>query len=122
MWFLRLIIKFARAYPKTFIVVFVFLAAGGLIGENLESRQINRLTAEAPAEVLEVSESLILTRYPSTYITYRYVVGGKTIAGKTTKDGRVSRLYPVGKTNKVCYKPANPQESEIYQLGHQCGH
>ena len=123
MWLLlRLIIKFARAHPVTFIVLFLALAAIGFIVQIFFQLQLDRLTANAPAEVLKVRESPLFTHRPQTFITYRYVVGENPLVNETTKDNRVSMDYPVGKTVTACYNPDKPEDSEVYEPNHDCHH
>ncbi len=56
-----------------------------------------------------------------TEIDYRYTVNGKTYDGYAEKDGDVQRDFPSGGQAIVCYNPSNPDESDVFPVGHKCG-
>ncbi len=56
-----------------------------------------------------------------TEIDYRYVVNGKTYEGYTEKDGDVQRDFQPNSKAVVCYNPSNPEESDVFKIGHKCG-
>ena len=116
----------------------IVLVAGVIVAVIVwrDRRRLARLTAEAPAEVLNVdvishtSNSGVgnangrRRRHRTTHetdITYRYAVGGGTIVGTTSKAGDVHQTFRVGRPAKVCYNPAQPEESEVFPPDHKCG-
>jgi hypothetical protein len=48
-------------------------------------------------------------------------VGGKSYTGYSEKDGDVQRDFQVGGQAKVCYNPANPEESDVFPASSKCG-
>jgi hypothetical protein len=115
------------------ISFFAFLLAG--CSGNDFSR---RLTAEAPAEITSVvldrdrkttrrrsgSNNRRRTTTKTTYetdISYRYIVNGQVYNGETEKDGDMTGTYRNGSRVKVCYNPAQPDESDVFETGHRCG-
>lgn len=97
-----------------------------------------RLTAEASGEITSVvldhdrkitsrrsgSNSRRRTTTKTTYetdISYRYTVNGQVYNGETEKDGDVTGRFRAGSPVKVCYNPAQPDESDVFEAGHRCG-
>lgn len=108
------------------VVAAVLLLAG--VFYWLNRRRQARLTAEAPAEVTSVYVERNRRRTGNTRrtdtdtkISYRYVVGGRTLEGSYTKDGDQSASFRAGAPAKVCYNPARPEESEVFTPAHVCG-
>lgn len=114
------------AIAAVIIVVLLVLGIGFSIYFGYQRHQrLARLTAEAPAQVLEVnvtsSKRRRSSRNYSTRITYRFEVDGRTIETEWTKSDDVSDEYAVGRRAKVCYDPANPDDNEIFTLSYRCG-
>ena len=112
------------------IVVGLVLAIGGALFFSYQRHQrLIRLTAEAPAQVLEVkvtsnnhnSNSNRTARTYSTRITYSFQVDGRTIETEWTKSGDVSDDFEVGRRAKVCYDPEHVDDNEIFPLNYRCG-
>jgi hypothetical protein len=90
----------------------------------LTRQRLARLTAEAPASVTSVNldTGSRKKRFDTdTRISYRYVVGGRTLDGAYTKNGDQRSVFRVGMSAKVCYNPARPEESEVFTPDHRCG-
>jgi hypothetical protein len=114
------------------IVLGVFMTGAVIFFSWQRHQHLVRLTAEAPAQVLEVkltsrdrnrntnTNSSASPTY-STRITYRFQANGRTIETEWTKSDDVSDEYTVGGRAKVCYDPANPDENEIFTLSYRCG-
>ena len=102
------------------------LAIGAFIFFSWQRHQrLVKLTAAAPAQILEVkvtskkrSES---SRNYSTRITYSFQAQERTIETEWTKSDDVSDEYEVGRRAKVCYDPSNPDDNEIFTLSYRCG-
>src|SRR3712207_2724270 len=114
------------------IVLFCGVVVALLVRQNRQRRA--RLTAEAPAEILNVDVVTDTTRRASsanrrrsgrttheTVIDYRFDAGGRTVRGTTDKSGDVHKDYKVGGPAKACYNPSNPEESEVFTADHECG-
>ena len=56
-----------------------------------------------------------------TEIEYSYSVGGRNFDGYSEKDGDVQRDFPAGAPVVVCYNPSNPEESDVFAAGTNCG-
>jgi hypothetical protein len=127
------------AIAAVVMIVLGVLMTGAVIFFSWQRHQhLIRLTAEAPAQVLEVkvtsrdhnrstnsnTNSNInspSSRTYSTRITYRFQANGRTIETEWTKSDDVSDEYTVGGRAKVCYDPANPDDNEIFTLSYRCG-
>jgi hypothetical protein len=108
------------------MVMIGVLAIGAFIFFSWQRHQrLARLTAEAPAQVLDVnvtsSKRRRSSRNYSTRITYRFEVDGRTIETEWTKSDDVSDEYALGRRAKVCYDPAHPDDNEIFTLSYRCG-
>ena len=93
-----------------------------------DERRRTRLTAEVPAEIVEVyvnrsrnNEEARPGRIESMRISYRYVLDGEIFARTTTVSSMAGKEFKVGGPAKVCYNPANPNEAELFQVNHKCG-
>jgi hypothetical protein len=117
-----------------FLVSFFAFVFAGCSGDDFS----RRLTAEAPAEITSVvldrdrkttrrrsgSNNRRRTKTKTTYetdITYRYTVNGRAYEGETEKDGDVTGSFRAGSSVKVCYNPAQPDESDVFENNHRCG-
>lgn len=127
------------AIAAVLMIVLVIFFAGAAIFFSIQRHQwLSKLTAEAPAQALEVkvishdfnrnnnsnTNSNInspSSRTYSTRITYRFQANGRTIETEWTKSDDVSDEYTVGGRAKVCYDPSNPDENEIFTLSYRCG-
>lgn len=118
------------AIAAVVVIVLGVLATGVFIFFSWQRHQrLVRLTAEAPAQVLEVKVTSKATsnnrrssaRNYSTRITYSFQAQGRTIETEWTKSDDVSDQYEVGRRAKVCYDPANPDDNEIFTLSYRCG-
>lgn len=56
-----------------------------------------------------------------TEIEYSYSVNGKNYDGYSEKDGDVQRDFQAGAPVVVCYNPSNPEESDVFTAGTNCG-
>ena len=113
----------------------IFSAA--IILSVINSGCASKLTAEATAEITRVAldrDTKTTKRKTSsnkrrkktktsveTEIDYRYAVNGKTYEGYSEKDGDVQSDFQRGSQAVVCYNPANPEESDLFNAGYKCG-
>lgn len=86
-----------------------------------EDRRLSKLTATAPGQVTRVvihtdSES----DESSTIVHFVYAVDGETLSDQSTKAGDASDTFLQGAAVTVCYDPAKPAETEVYQPGRAC--
>lgn len=118
------------AIAAVVMIVLGVLATGAFIFFSWQRHQrLVRLTAEAPAQVLEVkvnskassNNRRSSSRNYSTRITYRFQAQDRTIETEWTKNDDVSDQYEVGRRAKVCYDPSNPDDNEIFTLSYRCG-
>jgi hypothetical protein len=118
------------AIAAAVMIVLGVLATGAFIFFSWQRHQrLARLTAEAPAQVLEVNVTSNnrnrnrngSSRDYSTRITYRFQANGRTIETEWTKSDDVSDEYAVGRRAKVCYDPDNPDHNEVFTLSYRCG-
>ena len=117
-----------------FLVSLFAFAFAGCSGDDFS----RRLTAEAPAEITSVvldrdrkttrrrsgSNNRRRTKTTTTYetdIEYRYTVNGKVYDGVSEKDGDLTGSFRSGASVKVCYNPAQPEESDVFENNHRCG-
>ncbi len=117
-----------------FLIPFSAFVFAGCSGDDFS----RRLTAEAPAEITSVvldrdrkttrkrsgSNNRRRTTTKTSYetdITYRYTVNGQVYNGESEKDGDVTGRFRAGSPVKVCYNPAQPDESDVFESGHRCG-
>jgi hypothetical protein len=117
-----------------FLVPFFIVIFASCSGDNFS----RRLTAEAEGEITSVvldrerkttrrrsgSSNRRRTTTKTTYetdISYRYNVNGQTYNGETEKDGDVTGSFRSGSRVQVCYNPAQPDESDVFENGHRCG-
>jgi hypothetical protein len=87
-------------------------------------KRVARLTAKAPASVTSVSldRGSRKKRFDTdTRVSYRYVVGGRTLDGAFTKNGDQRSTFKAGMSAKACYNPSKPEESEVFKPDHRCG-
>ncbi|HEV7744301.1 MAG TPA: DUF3592 domain-containing protein [Pyrinomonadaceae bacterium] len=120
------------------IVIGVFVIGAALFFSYQRHQWLEKLTAEAPAQVLAVKVTRQSTTPNqnnsqnqnagnnstptfSTRITYSFQADGRTIETEWVKSGDVSEEYEVGRRAKVCYEPANPNNNEIFPLSYRCG-
>jgi hypothetical protein len=121
------------AIAAVVMIVLIVLMTGAFIFFSWQRHQhLVRLTAETPAQVLEVKvvsrdrnrNTNINRSSSSTYstrISYRFQANGRTIETEWTKSDDVSDEYTVGGRAKVCYDPTNPDDNEIFTLSYHCG-
>ena len=110
-------------------MVGIFATGGFIYFRWQRNQRLIRLTAEAPAQVLEVKVTDKVTNNNrrssphnySTRITYRFQAQGHTIETEWIKSNDVSDEYEVGRRAKVCYDPSNPDDNEIFTLSYRCG-
>jgi hypothetical protein len=117
-----------------FLVSFFAFVFPGCSGDDFS----RRLTAEASAEITSVvldrdrkttrrrsgSNNRRKTKTTTTYetdISYRYTVNGRVYEGESEKDGDVTGSFRAGSSVKVCYNPAQPDESDVFENNHRCG-
>lgn len=114
---------------------FIFLAT--IVVSVISFACSSKLTAESPAQITRVAldrdtktekrktssnkTKRKTTTSVETEIDYRYAAGGKTYDGYAEKDGDVQRDFPPDGQAVVCYNPANPEESDVFPVGHKCG-
>jgi hypothetical protein len=119
------------------VILGVLFIGAAIFFSYQRHQRLIRLTAEAPAQVLEVkviSNDRNSNRNtnghsngnspPPTYstrITYSFQVNGRTIETEWTKGGDVSDDFEVGGRAKVCYDPEHPDDNEIFTLSYRCG-
>lgn len=113
----------------------IFTLAAALAAANLACG--SSLTAQSTGQVTRVAidrDTKTTTRKTSsnkkktktktsveTEIDYSYAVSGKTYQGYSEKDGDVQRDFQNGAPVVVCYNPKNPEESDVFANGHNCG-
>lgn len=103
---------------------FLFLVLYFGISWWLNKRRLARLTAQAPAQVLDVNiDSTFKSRRLryDTYVKYSYEVDGKPLVKVFKKGGNQTQTFKVGAPAKACYNPANPWESEVFSPDYVCG-
>jgi hypothetical protein len=107
------------------VVVGVLVIGAFLFFSYKRHAQLAKLTAEAPAEVLNVKvTSNKPQRSSRTYVTrvfYKFEVNGRTLETDYVKEGNVSEDFAVGKRAKVCYDPTYPDDNEIFLPSYRCG-
>jgi hypothetical protein len=122
------------------IIIGVLAIVAGLFFSYQRHQWLQKLTAEAPAQVLAVKVTSRSTTQNlnqnqnqnqnqsnnsppvySTRITYSFQADSRTIETEWVKSGDVSDEYEVGRRAKVCYEPANPNNNEIFPLSYRCG-
>ena len=97
----------------------------------------SKLTAETTAQITRVvldrdtktkkrktSSNKTKRKTTTTYeteIDYSYTVNGRTYEGYSEKDGDVQRDFRSGGQAIVCYNPSDPEESDVFPIGHKCG-
>lgn len=109
---------------KRILWVVGILAAVALVVFALiyfEDQRLAKLTASAPGQVTRVvvrtdSE----TDDASTVVHFIYRVNEETLADQSTKSGDVSDDFLQGAAVAVCYDPAEPADTEVYQVGQAC--
>jgi len=108
--------------------IWVMLAIGGItaaiVGFVLwdEARTSKRLSAEAEAVGFQATptrwyDSVEEENVEGHTLTYAYAAGGK-VYPRTLE--RIT-WYDSTTTYKVCYNPADPDDSKLYPAGHACG-
>ncbi|HSS18480.1 MAG TPA: DUF3592 domain-containing protein [Pyrinomonadaceae bacterium] len=107
-------------------VVVVVVAIGAFLFFSYKrDEHLAKLTAEAPAQILNVKvTSNKPQRSSRTYVTrvfYKFDVNGRTIETDYVKDGDVSEDFAVGKRAKACYDPTYPDDNEIFLPSYRCG-
>lgn len=85
-----------------------------------EGRRLASLTASAPGQVARVVVQTDSESDDSTIVHFTYAVDGRTLSDQSTKSGDVSDDFPQGAAVTVCYDPAKPTETEVYEVGHAC--
>ena len=114
------------------VVMLVVVIGAGIFFSIQRHQRLAKLTADAPAQVLEVKVTSndrnrnsnfnsSSSRTYSTRITYRFEANGRSIETECTKSGDVSDEFEVGRRAKVCYDPTNPDDNEIFPLNYPCG-
>lgn len=113
------------------LVTVVFMAAAPGCKSDLTAQapaQITRVAIDRDTKTSRKKTSSGKTRKKTktsveTEIDYRFTVGGKTFEGYSEKDGDVQGDFQTGSAGAavVCYNPSNPEESDVFAAGHQCG-
>lgn len=111
------------------LTLLIFVAAFGGCRSNLTAEttgQITRVALDRDTKTVKRKTSSNKTKKTTktsveTEVDYRYTVNGKTFDGYSEKDGDVQRDFQNGAQVKVCYNPANPEESDIFAAGTKCG-
>ncbi len=111
---------------RKIIVAVVIVVAGSvaIVAFWAEKRRLGRLTAEAPAQVTNVTVESRRKRMRTetrTRVSYSFNAGGRTIQDWGEKNGDQRATYSPGAPLKVCYNPSDPDESEIFTPDHKCG-
>ncbi len=109
---------------KRILWVVGILAAVALVVFALlyfEDQRLAKLTASAPGQVARVVvQTDSETDDASTVVHFVYGVNGETLADQSTKAGDVSEDFLQGAAVVVCYDPAKPADTEVYQVGQTC--
>ena len=113
-----------------FIITAVFAAANLACSSNLTAQttaQVTRVAIDRDTKTKKRKTSsnkkkkTTTTTSVETEIDYSYTVGGKTYEGYSEKDGDVQRDFQSGSQVVVCYNPQNPEESDVFASGYNCG-
>jgi hypothetical protein len=111
----------------TLLVIALILAVSFIAFREDEQRHA-RLTAEAPATIVELYERRGTNReagktggIENVFVRYRYEIEGKEYSRQVTMSARASRSFKVGQPAKVCYNPRNREEVELFASDYQCG-
>jgi hypothetical protein len=103
------------------IAAMIGTAAAGSVLLKREEARVATLTAEAPAEITEVSVRTDQdTGVDTTVIDYRFAVAGEVLTDRSSKPGNLRDQFPKGSRAKACYDPAKTAESDIFPAGHVC--
>jgi hypothetical protein len=113
----------------TFILLFVFIAAGFGCRSNLtaetsgqiKSVVLDRDTKTTRKKTSSNKKKKKTTTSIETEIEYSYTVNGKNYDGYSEKDGDVQSAFQAGAPVVVCYDPSNPEESDVFTKGTKCG-
>ncbi|WP_417230259.1 DUF3592 domain-containing protein [Brevundimonas sp.] len=105
----------------TIVGVLAGVAALIFVVVYFEDSRLAKLTATASGQVARV---VVQTDTDSddttTAVHFTYVVNGETLNDQSTKAGDASDVFLQGAPITVCYDPAKPTETEIYEVGHAC--
>ena len=112
-----------------FIITVVFAAANLACSSNLTAQgtaqvtrvAIDRDTKTSTRKTSSNKKKKKTTTSIETEIDYSYTVDGKTYQGYSEKDGDVQRDFQSGAQVVVCYNPQNPEESDVFPGGYNCG-
>jgi hypothetical protein len=107
----------------------VFAAANLACSSNLTAQStaqvtrvaIDRDTKTSKRKTSSNKKKRKTTTSVETEIDYSYTVDGKTYQGYSEKDGDVQRDFQSGAQVVVCYNPQNPEESDVFASGYNCG-
>ena len=92
-----------------------------------DERRRAHLTAEAPAEIVEVF--FARGRDPQTgspdavnhvRVRFRYTVSGREFSRVATMNKVTGAKFKVGQPAKVCYRPEMPDEAELFEANYGC--
>lgn len=112
-----------------FIITAIFAAANLACSSNLTAQgaaqvtrvAIDRDTKTSKRKTSSNKKKKTTTTSVETEIDYSYAVNGKTYQGYSEKDGDVQRDFQSGSQVVVCYNPQNPEESDVFPNGYNCG-
>lgn len=103
------------------------VSVGGYSAFLSDERRRARLTAEAPAEIVDVF--FARGRDPQTgspggvnhvRVTFKYAAGGREFSRVTAMNKAAGARFRVGQPAKVCYNPGLPEEAELFEATHKC--
>ena len=92
-----------------------------------DERRRTHLTAEAPAEIVEVF--FARGRDPQTgspdavnhvRISFRYAVSGREFSRVATMNKAAGAKFKAGGRAKVCYSHERPEEAELFEASYTC--
>ena len=112
-----------------FIITAVFTAANLACSSDLTAQgaaqvtrvAIDRDTKTSKRKTSSNKKKKKTTTSVETEIDYSYTINGKTYQGYSEKDGDVQRDFQAGSQVVVCYNPQNPEESDVFASGYNCG-
>ena len=109
------------------VLALVVVGAASYSAFLSDERRRARLTAEAPAEVVEVfvaREKDPQTGSPGVVnhvrVSFRYAVSGREFSRVATLNKAAGARFKVGGPAKVCYRPGRPEEAELFEAGYSC--
>ena len=111
----------------SFVVIILAVAASIFV---FQTEQIERktLTAEVPAQIIEMSprktidpETGQTNSVLNVLVVYRYSIEGENYEKQTTVSKTESLTFRIGETAKVCYNPTRRDQAELFSLEYKCG-